>query len=64
MSQKIVPYAIVRHVIDILSDFQVLKLLIQQNVQIGPGNKQDIFAVSILANGGSIPAKASGLCGS
>ena len=50
------------HVIGIVGGFQVLKYLIQQNVQTGQGDKKDNFAVSILADGGSISSKDYKAC--
>jgi hypothetical protein len=52
----------VHHVTEIGSGFLVLKYLIQQNVQIGPGDKQDNFAVSVLADGSSISSKDYKAC--
>lgn len=48
--------------IGIVGGFQVLKYLIQQNVQTGQGDKKDNFAVSILADGGSISSKDYKAC--
>jgi hypothetical protein len=49
-------------VIEIVGGLQVLNHLIQQNAQIGRGDKLDNFAVSILTDGASIASKDYKAC--